>query len=151
MAGAPFDRMATRMTTLLLGSMRGPIETPPMPINAPASRVPAGENQVSVADTELMTAQSMASLTPSTPAPAPRWDNALPSIPPAFAKRSLPAFPAMTVGLLSTAVLWLGLALFVVAAAYPMSDFARAALTLIGSTMMAAVIAFTMSRRPEYA
>ena len=61
------------------------------------------------------------------------------------------AFPAMTAGLVSTAALWLGLALFVIAVAYPMGDFARAALTLIGSSMMAAVIAFAMSARPEYA
>lgn len=144
MRGAPLARMATRMTTLLFGSERGPIDTPPLPTFAPASRVAAGDDQVAIADTELMPAASMA---PSTP---PRWNNSLPSIPPVM-KRQLPAFPAMTAGLLSTAALWLGLALFVIAVAYPMSDLARAVLTLTGTSMMAAVIAFALSSRPEYA
>jgi hypothetical protein len=41
--------------------------------------------------------------------------------------------------------------LFVAAVAYPMGDFARAALSLIGTSMMAAVIAYMMSTKPEYA
>jgi hypothetical protein len=143
MAGAPLLLMATRMTTLLFGSERG-VDTAPLPIHAPASRVSAGEDQVAVRDTEIMPG----SRTPSTPV---RWDDSLPSIPPPIMKRPFPAFPAMTAGLLSTAALWLGLALFVIAVAYPMGDFARAALTLIGTSMMAAVIAFAMTSRPEYA
>ena len=146
-AGALHVAMATRMTTLLFGSERGQTDTPPLPIHAPASRVNAGDDQVAVADTEVMPARSMssASLTPA------RWDNAQPSLPPRIMKRPFPAFPAITAGLLSTAALWLGLALFVIAVAYPMSDSARVALTLVGSSMMAAVIAFAMSTRPEYA
>lgn len=132
------------MTTLLFGSERGQIDTPALPINAPASRVPAGGDQVAVADTELMSARPMASMSPV-------WDEGQRSIPPRIMKRPFPAFPAMTAGLLSTAAMWLGLALFVIAVAYPMSDFARAALTLTGTSMMAAVIAFAMSSRPEYA
>lgn len=132
------------MTTLLFGSERGQLDTPPMPIHAPASRVSAGDDQVAVADTELMPSRPMMST-------APRWNESLPSIPPVLRKRPLPAFPAMTAGLLSTAALFLGLALFVIAVTYPMSDFARAALSLTGTSMMAAVIAFMMSSRPEYA
>lgn len=141
--------MATRMTTLLFGSERGQIDTPPMPINAPASRVAAGEDQVAVADTEIMPARAMSAPPPSV-APA-GWDDAQPSIPPRIMNRPFPAFPAMTAGLVSTAALWLGLALFVIAVAYPMSGLARAALTLTGTSMIAAVIAFAMSTRPEYA
>lgn len=144
MRGAVLTGMATRMTTLLFGSERGQIDTPPLPIPTPASRVPAGDNQVAVADTELMPVHSVA------PSTAPRWNDSTPSIPPIM-KRPFPAFPAMTAGLLATAALWLGLALFVIAVAYPMGDFARAALTLIGSSMMAAVIAFAMTSRPQYA
>jgi hypothetical protein len=144
MRGARRERMATRMTTLLFGSERGPIDTPPLPMFAPASRVAAGDDQVAVADTEVMPAASMA------PSMAPRWNNSLPSIPPTV-KRPLPAFPAMTAGLLSIAALWLGLALFVIAVAYPMSGLARTALSLTGMSMMAAVIAFAVSSRPEYA
>jgi hypothetical protein len=141
MGGATSTRMATRMTTLLFGSERGQMDTRPLPNHAPASRVPAGDDQVAVSDTEVMPAQSMAA----------RWDDAQPSIPPRIMKRPFPAFPAMTAGLLSTAALWLGLALFVIAVAYPMSDFARAALTLVGTSMMAAVIAFMATTKPEYA
>ena len=122
------------------------MDTAPLPIHAPASRVAAGDDQIALRDTEMMPARSMAPS--STP---PRWNESLPSIPPRIMKRPFPAFPAMTAGLLSTAALWLGLALFVIAVAYPMGDFARAALTLIGTSMMAAVIAFAMSSRPEYA
>jgi hypothetical protein len=140
------------MTTLLFGSERGQIDTPPLPINAPASRVSAGDDQVAVADTELMPARPpMQSFESSTPSSAPRWNESLPSVPPVLRRRPFPAFPAMTAGLLSTAALWLGLALFVIAVAYPMSDFARAALSLTGTSMMAAVIAFMLSSRPEYA
>jgi hypothetical protein len=135
------------MTTLLFGSERGQTDTPPLPIHAPASRINAGDDQVAVADTDVMPARPMMSM----PSPAPRWDNAQPSMPPRIMKRPFPAFPAMTAGLLSTAALWLGLALFVIAVAYPMSEFARVALTLIGTSMMAAVIAFAMSAKPEYA
>jgi hypothetical protein len=129
------------MTTLLLGSQRGQMDTPPMPFHAPASRVPAGEDQVALADTELM---PMSSIAPSEPPPpiAPT---------PPVVRRPFPALPAMTAGLLSTAAMWLGLALFVIAAAYPLSDVVRAALTLIGTSMMAAVIALALSSRPEYA
>lgn len=148
MRGAPRTRMATRMTTLLFGSERGQMDTPPLPIHAPASRVSAGDDQVAVADTELMPAAPMMSMPPSS---APRWNESLPSVPPALGRRPLPAFPAMTAGLLSTAALWLGLALFVIAVAHPMGGFARAALSLTGTTMMAAAIAFTLSSRPEYA
>lgn len=137
-------RMATRMTTLLLGSERGQIVTSPLPTHTPASRVPAGDDQVVIAATEMMPAHVA-------PPSAPRWNDSLPSIPPPIMKRPFPAFPAMTAGLISTAALWLGLALFVIAVAYPTSDFARAALTLIGMSMIAAVIAYAMSARPEYA
>jgi hypothetical protein len=132
------------MTTLLFGSERGQLDTPPMPIYAPASRVPAGGDQVALGDTELMPASSMA---PSVPPPLP------PPTPPAapVVGRPFPALPAMTAGLLSTAAMWLGLALFVIAAAYPLSDVVRAALTLIGTSMMGAVIALALSSRPEYA
>lgn len=143
MGGAPPKGMATRMTTLLFGSERGQIDTPPLPINAPASRVSAGDDQVAVADTELMPSRPMMST-------APRWNESVPSIPPIM-RRPFPAFPAMTAGLLSTAALFLGLAMFVIAVTHPMSDFARAALSLTGTSMMAAVIAFMMSSRPEYA
>lgn len=137
------------MTTLLFGSERGQIDTPPMPINAPGSRVAAGDDQVAVADTEVMPLRAMTAPTPAVT--ATRWDDAKPSIPPTIMRRPFPAFPAMTAGLLSTAALWLGLALFVIAVAYPMSDFARAALSLTGTSMMAAVIAFALSTKPEYA
>lgn len=147
MRGAPVSSMATRMTTLLFGSERGQIDTPPIPIHAPASRVSAGDDQVAVADTELMPSRPVMSMAPSS---APRWNESLPSIPPIM-KRPFPALPAMTAGLLSTAALFLGLALFVIAVTYPMNDFPRAALSLIGTSMMAAVIAFMMSSRPEYA
>lgn len=147
MRGALHSSMATRMTTLLFGSERGQTDTPPLPMHAPASRVSAGDNQVVVADTELMPARPMMSMAPSS---AARFHESLPSIPPIM-KRPFPAFPAMTAGLLSTAALFLGLALFVIAVTYPMSDFARATLSLTGTSMMAAVIAFMMSSRPEYA
>lgn len=153
MAGALLVVMATRMTTLLFGSERSQVDTPPMPMHAPASRIPAGDDQVAVAETEVMPARAMTVPPPSSTSSAapPRWDDAQRSVPPPIMRRPFPAFPAMTAGLVSTAALWLGLALFVIAVAYPMSDFARAALTLTGTSMIAAVIAFAMSSRPEYA
>lgn len=138
------------MATLLFGSERSENTTLQLPIHAPASRVPAGEDQVAYGETELMPA--LESTHP--PAGEPRWDSSLPSQPPALAKqrKQFSVLPAMMTGLLSTAAVWLGLALFVIAAAYPLSDLARVVLTLMGSSLVAAVIAFTMSSRPaEYA
>lgn len=120
------------------------MDTPPMPMNAPATRVPAGADQVALADTEMMPAQM--SMQPSTPPRPP-----LASLANMSTKGPAPALPAMTTGLVSTAAVWLGLALFVAAVAYPMSDFARASLTLIGSSLVAIVVAFGLSSRPEYA
>lgn len=142
--------MATRMTTLLFGSMRGETDTPPLPMHAPATRapatrVPAGGDQVALADTELMPSAPMTMHAPETPPasiapPTPLMKPARPN-----------ALPGMTMGLVSTAAVWLGLALFVAAVAYPMSDLARAALSLFATSLLAIVIAFAMSSRPEYA
>jgi hypothetical protein len=119
-------------------------DTLPMQIHAPASRVAAGPDQVAVADTEMM--------------PAVRFESAPPSMPPPTMRtmkqmkpKGFVAFPAITAGLLSTAAAWLGLALVLIAVAYPMGDLARASLTLIGSSLLAVVIAFAMSSRTEYA
>jgi hypothetical protein len=123
MRGASRTGMATRMTSLLPGSDHATN-------GASATGVPAGEDQVAFADTEAISVvvRPIGLRTPS-----------------------FPALPTMMTGLVSTATVWLGLALVVIAVAYPLSVLGRAALSLIGTSMIGIVVAFALASRPEHA
>ena len=122
--------MATRMATLLFGSVRD--EQVMLP---PPGEVPAGEAQVVRRDPDGDVTGAAASTPP----------------PPARTTRPWPALPAMTLGLLWTAVVWLGLAMFVIALAYPFSIGARFWLLTAATWLMAGGIAYAFTARPEMA
>ncbi len=147
------------MATLLYGSVRSADETLPMPIHAPGARVPAGEDQVAAATTELAPAQPPMETRrnetpPPPPSPAPRWGSSVPSIPPRPGARGgqpRSALPAMVAGLVWTAVVWLGLAVCMIALAYPFSTSDRFWMLMVGTWLIAAGAAYAITSRPETA
>ena len=126
--------MATRMATLLYGSSSSVDATLPMPIQTPAARssVPAGPDQVAWGSDDV---RGPAAMRPSAPQPRP-------SVPP-------PALPAIVAGLVWTAAVWFGLAMFVVALAYPFSILARFALLTAASWLVAAGAAYALAGHRE--
>lgn len=147
------------MATLLFGSVRSADETLPMPIHAPATRVPAGEDQVARATTELAPAPPATMQRNETPPPppvdvAPRWGSSVPSVPPQLGSRVRPhrsALPAMVTGLVWTAVVWLGLAICTIAIAYPLTTSERFWMLMAGTWLVAAGAAYAITARPETA
>lgn len=133
--------MATRMATLLFGAAESPDATLPLPIHAPASRAPVS----ATAKTEPMPARSRNEVPP--PAP-PTWGTSAPSLPPPLGKRpprEPHALPGLVVGLAWTAAVWLGLALFMIAFAYPFTWLAQFALAAVGGWLVAAGVAYALS------
>jgi hypothetical protein len=131
-------RMATRMATV--------DDTLPLPIHTPAARGAfegdAGENQV------VMSFHHEA-MSPRNATPPPAFARA-PS-PPRRSEQQWNALPAMVVGLVEAAAVWVGLAVFVIAIAMPLSDVARVWLLMIGSWLVAAGAVAAFATRPETA
>lgn len=89
-----------------------------------ASGVPAGPDQVAWGTDEVHPEP-----TPSRPPP--------------------PAIPAIVAGLVWTAAVWLGLAIFVVAIAYPFAILTRFALLAVASWLVAAGAAYGLATHRE--
>lgn len=121
--------MATRMTTLLYGSDR-PHES--AAINEPNPNTPHD-----TLPERGGFARESSSWRPSSGPPLRRR------------ARGAPALPAMTRGLAAVAAIWVGMAIFLFALVYPMSDAAQIVVGILGAWILAAGSAYVIADAPN--